>query len=53
LKNGGQKSMLYRKTIIKLHVSVKHNNILLYWRQVSVIRPSSGHFYMNFKTGYM
>jgi hypothetical protein len=31
----------------KIFVSVKHNNILLfivtYWRQVSAVRPSSGH----------
>ena len=25
---------------------------LTYWRQVSVIRPSSGHLYIKFKTGY-
>jgi len=34
-------------TTIKLLVSVKHNNILLfiltYWRHVSAIKPSSGH----------
>ena len=40
------------KTIIKLFVSVKHNNILLfiltYWRQVSVVRLSSGHPYKKF-----
>ena len=26
---------------------------LTYWRQVSVTRPSSGHLYIQFKTGYM
>ena len=36
--------------------SVKHNNIFFhstYWQQVSVIRTSSGHHNLKFKTGYM
>jgi len=40
------------KTILKLFVSIKHNNILLFililWRQVSVVRPLSGHLYKKF-----
>ena len=38
-------------------LSVKYNNILLfiltYWRQVAVLRPSSGHRYIKYKTGYL
>ena len=38
----------------KYMFSVKNNNILFltYWQQGSVIRPSSGHFYIQFKTVY-
>ena len=63
-KSGAVRQFLYRT--VRYVMGLKDNNkiicfqlnttifyYLTYWLQVSAIRPSSGHLYIKFKTGYM
>jgi hypothetical protein len=47
-------SRQWNQSQLNIHASVKKKNYYsTYWRQVSVIKSSSGHLYIKFKTSYM